>query len=190
MNKSIIRINKKIDIRLIICFSALLLILAKMYFLNNVFLLIAITIFSLAIIIDKEENKPLYLFFSLPLIYVMKFTNEQISLHTILSILYFLSMVYIYIKNRRKIDTSSFVLLGGIIALILINALFNKNFNIYSSISWILNLVIFYFIIKNTNQTKTYGKYIFFFAISIAIIGVCGIIFMNNNSSFLGETAF
>lgn len=182
MDKCIKRNNKRIDIRLIICIGDLLLILGKMYFLNNIFLVLAIAIMSLAIIIDKEENKPLYLFFSLPLIYVMKFSNNQISLYTILCILYFLSMIYKYIKEGKKIDLATFVFLGAIAMLISINAVFSKNFNVYSSASWFLNLVIFYFIMKNIKNSEVYEKYVFYFAISIAIVGVCGIIFMNNTN--------
>ena len=182
MNKCIDKENKKLNKRLIICIISFLLILAKMYFFNNIFLIIAITILTISIIIDKEENKPIYLFFSLPLIYVMKFSNEQISLYNVLYIAYILSMLYIYIKNKRKVKSSVIIFLLALAILILINSLNSEKFNMYSSISWILNLFIFYLIIKEIKNKEIYNKYIYYFSFSVAIVGICGIIFMNNTN--------
>lgn len=182
MEKNKRKFNRKLNIQLIICMIALILILSKMYFFNNIFLIIAIFIMSLAIMMDKVENKPIYLFFALPFIYVMKFSNDQISLYNILVIVYLISMIYLYIKEKKKINCTPFIFLGLITVLIFINSLISKEFNIFSSVGWILNLIAFYFIIKNIKNEEVYAKYAYFFAISVAIVGISGIIFMNNTN--------
>lgn len=181
--------NEKIDKRLIVCIISLVLVVLKMYFLNNVFLILAVFIMSIAIIIDSKENKPLYLFFMLPLIYVMKFSNDQISLYNVLCIAYFLSMLYVYIIKKEEFQSSTIILLALLMLLVIVNYFISDKVNLFSSVGWILNLIIFCFVMKEINSVDTYKKYASYFAISISIVGICGIVFMNytNIGIYLNE---
>lgn len=182
MNKFMENTNKIFDKRLLICLISMILVLFKMYYFNNIFLILAVFIICVAIIMDTRENKSLYLLFMLPLIYVMKFENDQISLYNVLTIVYLLSMVGFYIRKKENLKVAPFVALLSIAVLTLINSLISDEINAFSSIGWFLNLIIFYFIMREINNVEIYKKHAYYFAISIAIVGICGIIFMMNTN--------
>lgn len=174
------KIEKYINKRLLVCIISMILILLKMNYFNNIFLIMAIIIMSISIIVDTRENKPIYLFFMLPLIYVMKFSNGQISMYNVLVMIYLMSMIYIYIKESIRIKP--FIFLGLLIIITLVNSLTNEQFDIASYIGWILNIIVLYFIIEETKDIEIYRRYSYYFALSMAIVGICGIIFMNHTN--------
>ena len=77
-----------------------LLIVAKGYTGLNVLMIMAFIILALLVIFDDKKYKPYYMLYFLPWAMVMKFNEGQISLYSILNLIYVLTSCVNCIKNK------------------------------------------------------------------------------------------
>lgn len=164
---------------LTICLIGSSMVVFKMMTGSNLFLLLFLALVSLGIIIDRIENKIIYILYFVPWAYAIKFSFDQLSLLTVLSALYCMICVLYIFMNRVSVSIYYLVIIFGVFIYGFFSLIVNPDATIIGILSFLLKFVVIYFATLFVQQKEKIPVYILFHALGLTVSG--GVSFMGNS---------
>lgn len=156
----------KNNLSLLICILSSFLVVLKVYTGSNIFLIAFLAVISLAILVDKVENKFHYLLFFLPWIYILKFSFDQFSLFLFLSIVYVLAcFIYLLISDIKiqfNYIFSYFLFVAFVISITLLQG---GTFTVV--LGFLLNFTVIFLAALFVKNAKQFGNYTITYALGL-----------------------
>lgn len=166
--------------RMFIIILLSLLIVIKGYTGLNFLMFIVFMILTLLIIFDNKKYKSYYMLYFLPWVMVMKFSEGQISLYSLLNLIYVLVNCAISVKNKERVHLISIFSLIILACIVACSSLINMSFNVFELASWFLNLLTIYIIVDSISDTKDLSNLVLCLLCGTIVSGIVGIISQYN----------
>lgn len=163
----------------VICLTGSLFIVLRMIMGSQLFLLMFLGVVAAGIIIDKIENKIVYILYFIPWVYVAKFSFDQLSLVTLLSALYCVVCAIYILMHKTQLSIVYIITLVSIFMYSFFSLLISSSSSIVGILSFLLNFVVIYFAVLFVNHKKLIPSYILFHALGLTIAG--GVNFLGNS---------
>lgn len=159
-----------------ICLLGSVLIILKMILGSQLFLLLFLLLVAMGIIIDRIENKILYILYFIPWVYVIKFSFDQLSLMTLLSALYCVVCAVYILFNKTQLSIFYISIFVCVFMYSFLSLMINSSASIVGILSFLLNFVVIYFATLFVTSKNLIPRYILFHALGLTVSGLVNLL--------------